>query len=258
MSSVQTDALSSRERATPIWDAATKSPSAKAPSSEFAVASIVLIERRVLIRDCLTQCFKLSAEPNVISFPTLEKWLEVSAKCPASLIVLCVAGRCRDEHIEREIALLAQMEQHVPTVLLSDAEDLEQIVDALDQGARGYIPTSLPLEVAVEAMRLVKAGGVYVPASSVVAAQRSTEVSASARTFCNGIFTARQAAVVEALRRGKANKIIAYELKMRESTVKVHVRAIMKKLKARNRTEVAFLANGLMGEDSRLSGADRT
>jgi DNA-binding NarL/FixJ family response regulator len=71
------------------------------------------------------------------------------------------------------------------------------------------------------------------------------------------MFTARQAAVVEALRRGKANKIIAYELKMRESTVKVHVRAIMKKLKARNRTEVAFLANGLMGEGGNSSSLER-
>ena len=66
----------------------------------------------------------------------------------------------------------------------------------------------------------------------------------------NGLFTARQAAVVEALRRGKANKIIAYELKMRESTVKVHVRNIMKKLHATNRTEVAYLANRLLnGEE---------
>ncbi len=39
-----------------------------------------------------------------------------------------------------------------------------------------------------------------------------------------GMFTVRQAEVVEALRKGKANKIIAYELKLRESTVKVHVR----------------------------------
>jgi len=62
----------------------------------------------------------------------------------------------------------------------------------------------------------------------------------------NGMFTARQMAVVDALRRGKANKIIAYELEMRESTVKVHVRNIMKKLKATNRTEVAYKANLLL------------
>ena len=60
--------------------------------------------------------------------------------------------------------------------------------------------------------------------------------------------TARQAAVVDALRQGKSNKIIAYELNMRESTVKVHVRNIMKKLNARNRTEVAFRVNGMNGD----------
>ena len=60
------------------------------------------------------------------------------------------------------------------------------------------------------------------------------------------IFTTRQAAVVEAVRQGKANKIIAYELNMRESTVKVHVRNIMKKLKAGNRTEVAYIASKLI------------
>ena len=62
------------------------------------------------------------------------------------------------------------------------------------------------------------------------------------------MFTSRQAAVVEALRKGKANKIIAYELNMCESTVKVHVRSIMKKLKARNRTEVAYIVNGNVPE----------
>jgi DNA-binding NarL/FixJ family response regulator len=59
------------------------------------------------------------------------------------------------------------------------------------------------------------------------------------------LFTARQAAVLRALRQGKANKQIAYDLNMREGTVKVHIRNIMRKLKAKNRTEVAILANGL-------------
>ena len=52
--------------------------------------------------------------------------------------------------------------------------------------------------------------------------------------------------MVEALRRGKANKAIAHELNMQESTVKVHVRNIMQKLKARNRTQVAFIVNQIL------------
>jgi DNA-binding NarL/FixJ family response regulator len=60
--------------------------------------------------------------------------------------------------------------------------------------------------------------------------------------FGNG-FTSKQMAVSEALRRGKANKIIAYELNMCESTVKVHVRNVMKKLRAKSRAEAAYILN---------------
>jgi DNA-binding CsgD family transcriptional regulator len=52
--------------------------------------------------------------------------------------------------------------------------------------------------------------------------------------------------VVEEIRHGKANKQIAYELNMSEHTVKVHLRHIMRKLKARNRTEVAVLSGNLV------------
>ena len=58
-------------------------------------------------------------------------------------------------------------------------------------------------------------------------------------------FTQRQAQILDCLRRGMANKLIAYELKMCESTVKVHIRNTMKKLKAANRTHVAYLTRGL-------------
>ena len=72
----------------------------------------------------------------------------------------------------------------------------------------------------------------------------------------SGMFTMRQAEVVQALRKGKANKIIAYELNLRESTVKVHIRNIMKKLKATNRTEVAYKINDLFPLESNISGAE--
>ena len=57
-------------------------------------------------------------------------------------------------------------------------------------------------------------------------------------------FTQRQAEILDCLRRGMANKLIAYELDMCESTVKVHIRHIMKKLNATNRTQVAYLTRG--------------
>jgi DNA-binding NarL/FixJ family response regulator len=101
----------------------------------------------------------------------------------------------------------------------------------------------MTLDVAVEAIRLVEAGGSFFPADRILAARgRPTPAQAKITTSQQkSLFTDRQAAIVDAIRRGKANKVIAYELNMRESTVKVHVRNIMKKLNAKNRTEVAFL-----------------
>jgi DNA-binding NarL/FixJ family response regulator len=54
------------------------------------------------------------------------------------------------------------------------------------------------------------------------------------------VLTQREVEVAEAIRKGKPNKIIAYELNLCESTIKVHIRNIMKKLNATNRTQVAF------------------
>jgi DNA-binding NarL/FixJ family response regulator len=208
--------------------------------------SIVIIERRALIRDCLRRCFKQASDLDVMAVSTVQEWLEVAPTTSASLVVLSIAGTSKNPEAQRDIGRLVQGPSARPTIVLSDGDELEQIISVLDSGARGYIPTDLTLDVAIEAVRLVRAGGVFVPASSLVAARRTGETGNGTARSAGGIFTARQAAVVDALRRGKANKVIAYELKMRESTVKVHVRNIMKKLNAKNRTEVAFMANELI------------
>ena len=61
-------------------------------------------------------------------------------------------------------------------------------------------------------------------------------------TLSRLILTSRELSVVRAIRQGKSNKIIAHELNMCLSTVKVHVRNVMRKLDAKNRTEVAMVA----------------
>ena len=133
------------------------------------------------------------------------------------------------------------------TMVMADADALGGIVRVMRAGVRGYISTSMTLDVAIEAIRLVEVGGQFLPANSVLRGEE-TPAPTTANEHSDElhrIFTTRQAAVVGALRKGMANKLIAYELNMQESTVKVHVRNIMKKLKARNRTEVAYLANRL-------------
>jgi DNA-binding NarL/FixJ family response regulator len=125
---------------------------------------------------------------------------------------------------------------------LCDVDCLDSIIAAFDSGARGYIPTaSTTLGLAVEIIRLVRAGGTFVPPSSL-SLGRVTRQGETAGAILTLQFTPRQIEVLERLKLGKANKIIAHELGMSESTVKIHIRSIMKKMKATNRTEVACLA----------------
>jgi DNA-binding NarL/FixJ family response regulator len=211
-------------------------------------APIVVLDARLLPRECLARLLSSELDVPVKCFSTTREWVESAPAASASVLVLCQYG-CTNADALMEVELVAELarpNQRCHVIVVSDNEDPDHIVQMLGKNVRGYVPTSLSLNIVVQAVELVRAGGVFVPASSLITAHRvPDQIPVSKR-----LFTARQAAVVDALRRGKANKIIAYELNMRESTVKVHVRNIMKKLHATNRTEVAYLAGRLInGEE---------
>lgn len=212
------------------------------------MAGIVIIDSRSLTRECLARALRTITDTQIVSLPTVEAWLEIADKVPASAILLCISGKLRDLDLQRQLALVEQINDRIPLVILGESEDPEQIIEFLDRGARGYIPTSMSLPVTLQTLRLVAEGGVFVPASSLMTSQRQAARSGHVGKDEQEMFTSRQAAVVEAVCRGKPNKVIAYELNMCESTVKVHVRNIMKKLKAKNRTEVAVIVKGLNGD----------
>lgn len=219
-------------------------------------AATVIIERRLLIRDCLVKCLTDGKKSNIIkSFATVEEWLKERPQVALSpVILLCSADRTEAE-IEQDIDRLNQDTPGVPIIILSDREDAGSVLNALDRGVRGYIPVTTAFEVAVQAIRLVRAGGTFVPAVTLISSRDSIEKAPPpVENSRKNLFTPRQSTVVEALLQGKSNKIIAYELNMCESTVKVHVRNIMKKLRARNRTEVVCLMNDIdsKGNFSRL------
>jgi DNA-binding NarL/FixJ family response regulator len=139
------------------------------------------------------------------------------------------------------------------TVVLSDSDDVDEVNRALAHGARGFIPTSVEWVVALAALRLISAGGTFVPADALrsTAANPDGEREGKRRRRSDGLdLTLRELAVIDLLREGKSNKQIAAQLDMQENTVKVHVRNILKKLDATNRTHAAFVANRLLGQDA--------
>jgi len=191
----------------------------------------------------------------VLCFSTIDEWQAAADQHPTvSLVLLCRTGR-RMTNAPLDIEHLSKSAGGIPIILISDEEDPQAIQAAFHAGARGVIPASVDLGLALMAMRLVSAGGKYLP-ECILGSHAPTEnparfspISSPPRANpCDdnvpkvrGMLTDRQAALVELLRQGKPNKIIAYELGLMESTVKVHIRAIMGKLNAKSRTEVAFI-----------------
>src|SRR3982075_1462782 len=206
---------------------------------------ILLVEKRLFLRDCLHNCFDRSyPDHEIVAFGSLTEWSESTEKKtlkPAVVLYALPAGI--GLMIKSEFDRLEALVPNTPIVVISDTANSDEIMRIIGYGARGYIPTSMPFHLAVEAVRFVEAGGTFVPAGNVLEGRDRHEQPAGPSAL-----TERQMKVVEAVSHGFANKQIAYKLKMSENTVKVNLRHIMKKLNVRNRTEIAIMTRRLLDE----------
>ncbi len=222
---------------------------AETPALANAPMSVVIIERRAFVRGCIQSILSESTTLEGAGVASVEEYVARAEKLKAAIVVLCAIGLSASE-VDAQLTRLQAAGGGVPVVVMSDSDDPELMMTVMEKGTNGFMPADISLEVAAHALRLVAAGGQYYPAESLLAARKLMAERHASAPGPKGLFTRRQVAVIDALRKGKANKIIAYELNMCESTVKVHVRNIMKKLNAKNRTEVAYLASGLIREHS--------
>jgi DNA-binding NarL/FixJ family response regulator len=129
--------------------------------------------------------------------------------------------------------------------MLSASADRHEIAKALDLGAVGFIPKSASREVMLGAFRLIFSGGIYVPPEILGRAPTTPAAPApSARPSAAALdLTDRQMDVLALMMQGKSNKAICRALDLAEPTVKNHVTAILKALKASNRTEAVIAAS---------------
>lgn len=127
----------------------------------------------------------------------------------------------------------------IPVVVLSASEQTEDIQKLLAAGALGYLTKASPSDVILGALRLVLAGGVYVPPSILDRGNNQVTLPEPLR---NAALTSRQVDVLRELAKGLSNKQIAHSLEVTEGTVKIHLAAIFRILKVNNRTEAVLVA----------------
>jgi DNA-binding NarL/FixJ family response regulator len=215
---------------------------AERASADAEPPVILYFDKQRLARDCISEQLathlpEWTIEPlaSVCELRGDEDWSR------ASLVIFNIHGESlRNADVAGEMAMIAKAATGSALV------DATEVLLAAQLGARGYLPAGLPFRQVMAAIRFINEGGTYIPVCVLAVSselQRTPPAQPMDERGKPIEFSPRQIQVLERLQQGKQNKIIAYELGMCESTVKVHIRHIMRKLNARNRTQVVLLTD---------------
>ena len=185
-----------------------------------------------------------------VASPTGPKRLEYCALSTALVIIEA------SQNTDRELEVVKQVRERSPgarIVALADQFDLRFVRLAHEAGVKGFCLTASGPEVLIKSLELVILGESVLPAailrSFMDAAPQQREQTlrddmAEPKLLdpktCK--LSAREAEVLGCLREGAPNKIIARQFDVTEATVKVHVKAILRKIGVANRTQAAMWA----------------
>jgi two-component system, NarL family, nitrate/nitrite response regulator NarL len=143
------------------------------------------------------------------------------------------------------LQLILQDCPHTAVIMLTVSEDAEDLSAALRAGARGYLIKNIETDYLLRAIRRAAAGEAVVAESMTAklvaqlqkaATQRIDPISELDR------LTPREKEILVCLARGESNKSIARTLCVAESTVKIHVQNVLKKLNLSSRVQAAVFA----------------
>jgi DNA-binding NarL/FixJ family response regulator len=205
---------------------------------------VIVADDHPLVRDALARVVRqLDAQAQVFEAGEYDALLEcLDVTTPQLLLLdLNMPGMDGMHGVKR----LRERLPSVVIVVASGQDDPATIRAALGSGVNGFIPKSDPPALLLQALRVVSAGGTYIPSRALGDFDNGQP---PARPSASGL-TPRQVDVLRLLQKGEPNKTIARQLGLSEGTVKIHIAAILRGLQARNRTEAVVRSRELdLGE----------
>lgn len=145
------------------------------------------------------------------------------------------------------LQLLLQDCPDMAVIMLTVSEEAEDLTRALQAGARGYLVKNIEADFLVRAIRRVAAGESVLAelmAGKLVTHLQGEGASKAVPPSQLDKLTPREREILACLARGESNKVIARTLDVAESTVKIHVQNILKKLRLSSRVQAAVFAVG--------------
>jgi two-component system, NarL family, nitrate/nitrite response regulator NarL len=143
------------------------------------------------------------------------------------------------------IPLLKDEAPESEIIMLTVSEDTDCLLEALQAGARGYLLKNIETDFLVDSIRRAVAGESIMSqqmTSRLADAMRSTTTKLASAENGLGKLTPREREIIIFLAHGDSNKKIARTLDLAESTVKIHVQGILRKLNLSSRVQAAVFA----------------
>ena len=194
-----------------------------------------LIEPNRLFRDGLRYLLAGTRFAVAAEFSTVEHALaHADAGAAPGLLVVGQA-----EPVPGDLEQLRQACPAARLVVLADRVTIDGVRDALAAGIDGLLAKAVSPEALVQSLQLVMMGEKVYPTNL---AALLTEAGAPAPEALLRGLSAREQEILELLVTGASNKLIAIRLGIAEATVKVHLKTLLRKIDASNRTQAAIWA----------------
>ena len=148
------------------------------------------------------------------------------------------------------IGILNQKAPEIKILVLTTFDDDEYVIQAMTQGAKGYLLKDTPSQELAQAIRSIDRGYTQLaPGLFEKAIQHNREIVATKKPIAANIppefekLTSREKEVLQLIAQGYNNREIATQLYITERTVKNHVNSILRRLQLRDRTQAAIFAH---------------
>lgn len=205
---------------------------------------VLIADDHAIIRQGLRmEIASIDAQATIEEAENQEQVLETVATVPDFDLILLDLSMPGPEGSDL-VPMLCNQLTDTSVIVISALEDPVVITKTIEQGAAGYIPKSMATEVISSAIKLVLAGGTFLPKQMLNPNQAgaATTPDTAEPPVAKGL-TSRQQQVLELLCLGASNQYIADELGITMNTVKTHVQGILKALGADNRTSAVVAAS---------------
>ncbi|MDB5725747.1 MAG: DNA-binding response regulator [Novosphingobium sp.] len=202
--------------------------------------SVVLISPNAIAREGLSRIIS-SADFHLVSSGAAASDIAWAA-CDDRILAVIDAGH--DSHPAQGVGQVLDHNPQALCVVLVDEFNYDGMIQCFEQNARGYIVKDMPCSPLITSLQLASLGEMILPAGLLDVVLRQSAFPPSPQGDGQKIDRAnlsqREMDVLCCLTAGYPNKLIARQLDVSEATVKVHVKAILRKLKVGNRTQAAM------------------